>query len=83
MYMNCRRGKTADISAAEFTTELFRYGPRRVRSVRSHLFDARHSHQHPLNRDAPFIESIPKESLEFTLQSTRSAVLRVGLRDTE
>ena len=28
---------------------------------------------------APFIESIPKESLEFTLQSTRSAVLRGGL----
>jgi len=27
---------------------------------------------------APFIESIPKESLEFTLQSTRSAVLRRG-----
>lgn len=27
---------------------------------------------------APFIESIPKESLEFTLQSTRSAVLRGG-----
>jgi hypothetical protein len=24
----------------------------------------------------PFIESIPKESLEFTLQSTRNAVLR-------
>jgi hypothetical protein len=29
---------------------------------------------------APFIESIPKESLEFTLQSTRSAVQRVGSR---
>ena len=28
---------------------------------------------------APFIESIPKESLEFTLHSTRSAVLRGGL----
>ena len=28
---------------------------------------------------APFIESIPKESLEFTLQSTRTAVLRGGL----
>ena len=28
---------------------------------------------------APFIESIPKESLEFTLQSTRNAVLRGGL----
>jgi hypothetical protein len=27
---------------------------------------------------APFIESIPKESLEFTLQSTRSAVLHGG-----
>jgi len=27
---------------------------------------------------APFIESIPKESLEFTLQSTRSAILRGG-----
>jgi len=32
---------------------------------------------------APFIESIPKESLEFTLQSTRSAVLRVGLHATD
>jgi hypothetical protein len=28
---------------------------------------------------APFIESIPKESLEFTLQATRTAVLRGGL----
>jgi hypothetical protein len=28
---------------------------------------------------APFIESIPKESLEFTLQSTRNAILRGGL----
>jgi hypothetical protein len=28
---------------------------------------------------APFIESIPKESLEFTLESTRTAVLRGGL----
>jgi hypothetical protein len=28
---------------------------------------------------APFIESIPKESLEFTLQSTRNAVLRGAL----
>ena len=28
----------------------------------------------------PFIESVPKESLEFTLQSTRDAVLRVGGR---
>jgi hypothetical protein len=28
----------------------------------------------------PFIESVPKESLEFTLQSTRAAVLRVGRR---
>jgi hypothetical protein len=27
---------------------------------------------------APFIESIPKESLEFTLRSTRNAVLREG-----
>jgi hypothetical protein len=32
---------------------------------------------------APFIESIPKESLEFTLQSTRSAVLRGGLHASE
>jgi len=29
---------------------------------------------------APFIESIPKESLEFALQSTRAAVLRAGMR---
>ena len=29
---------------------------------------------------APFIESIPRESLEFTLLSTRSAVLRGGAR---
>jgi hypothetical protein len=29
---------------------------------------------------APFIESVPKESLEFTLQSTRSAVQRGGSR---
>jgi hypothetical protein len=28
---------------------------------------------------APLIEGVPKESLEFTLQSTRTAVLRVGL----
>ena len=28
----------------------------------------------------PFIESVPKESLEFTLQSTRDAVLRVDAR---
>ena len=28
---------------------------------------------------APFIESIPKDSLEFTLQSTRNAVMRAGL----
>ena len=28
----------------------------------------------------PFIESVPKESLEFTLQSTRDAVLRVNAR---
>ena len=32
---------------------------------------------------APFIESIPKESLEFTLQSTRSAVLRAGLHSSK
>jgi hypothetical protein len=32
---------------------------------------------------APFIESIPKESLEFTLQSTRSAVLRGGLHASQ
>jgi hypothetical protein len=32
---------------------------------------------------APYIESIPKESLEFTLQSTRSAVLRAGLHATQ
>ena len=41
-----------------------------------------------LTRDIPaglnwlvgsFVESVPKESLEFTLQSTRTAVLRVGL----
>jgi hypothetical protein len=28
----------------------------------------------------PFIESVPKESLEFTLQSTRNAVLRRASR---
>ncbi len=28
----------------------------------------------------PFIQSVPKESLEFTLESTRAAVLRVGGR---
>ena len=42
-----------------------------------------------LTRDIPaglnwlvgsFVESVPKESLEFTLQSTRSAVLRGGLQ---
>jgi hypothetical protein len=32
---------------------------------------------------APFIESIPKESLEFTLQSTRNAVLRGGLHSRQ
>lgn len=32
---------------------------------------------------APFIESIPKESLEFTLQSTRSEVLRGGLHASQ
>jgi hypothetical protein len=44
-----------------------------------------------LTRDIPtglnwlvgsFVESVPKESLEFTLQSTRSAVLRGGLHDS-
>lgn len=32
---------------------------------------------------APFIESIPKQSLEFTLQSTRSAVLHGALHDSQ
>ncbi len=32
---------------------------------------------------APFIESIPKESMEFTLQSTRSAVLRAGFHSSK
>jgi hypothetical protein len=32
---------------------------------------------------APFIESIPRESLEFTLQSTRSAVLRAGIHASQ
>jgi hypothetical protein len=31
----------------------------------------------------PFIQSVPKESLEFTLQSTRSAVLRGGLHASQ
>jgi hypothetical protein len=31
----------------------------------------------------PFIESIPKESLEFTLQSTRAAVQRAGLHASQ
>jgi hypothetical protein len=31
----------------------------------------------------PFIQSVPKESLEFTLQSTRSGVLRGGVHDSQ
>jgi hypothetical protein len=31
----------------------------------------------------PFIQSVPKESLEFTLHSTRSAVLRGGMHDSQ
>jgi len=31
----------------------------------------------------PFVQSVPKESLEFTLESTRSEVLRGGLHASQ
>jgi hypothetical protein len=31
----------------------------------------------------PFVQSVPKDSLEFTLQSTRSEVLRGGLHASQ